>query len=68
MRMLREALKDMPDDLEVRVSSSTEKGLEELTVEGAYREKRTLPLGRKFADGTTEIEYFTIYANDCRDR
>ena len=58
---LREALKDVPDNLEVKLSSDTgvDQGEGEIVIEDAYR--------RKFEDGSTGVDYFTIYANDQGD-
>lgn len=63
---LREALKDVPDNLEVKLSSDTgvDQGEGEIIIEDAYRTKYDLPDGRKFEDGSTGVDYFTIYAND----
>lgn len=63
---LRNALKDVPDELEVRLSSDTgvDLGEGEIIIEDAYRTKYDLPDGKTFEDGTTGVDYFTIYAND----
>lgn len=66
---LRRALEGVPDELEVKLSSDTgvDQGTGRIVVEDAYRTKYELPDGRKFEDGTTGVDYFTIYANDHED-
>lgn len=66
---LRKALEGVPNELEVRLSSDTgvDQGMGKIVVEDAYRTKYDLPDGRKFEDGTTGVDYFTIYANDRED-
>ena len=69
---LRKALKDIPDELEVKLSSDTgvDQGDDEIVIEDAYRTKYDLPDGKTFEDGTTGVDHFTIYANDqgsCAD-
>lgn len=66
---LRAALDGVPDDLEVRLSSDTgvDQGEGPIVVEGAYRTKYELPDGKHFEDGSTGVDYFTIYANDMGD-
>lgn len=64
---LKKALVDVPDDLEVRLSSDTgvDQGEGEIIIESARRVKYDLPNGQKFADtGKTGVDYFDIYAND----
>lgn len=63
---LRKALEGVPDELEVKLSSDTgvDQGMGEVIVEDAYRTKYDLPDGRTFEDGSTGVDYFTIYAND----
>lgn len=63
---LRKALEGVPDELEVKLSSDSgvDQGMGTIVVEDAYRTKYDLPEGRKFEDGTTGVDYFTIYAND----
>ncbi len=63
---LREALEGVPDDLEVVLSSDTgvDQGEGTVIVEDAYRTKYELPDGRKFEDGSTGVDEFTIYVND----
>lgn len=66
---LRKALENVPDDLEIRLSSDSgvDQGGEvgdEIIVEDAYRVKYELPNGERFSDtGETGVDYFTIYAN-----
>ena len=54
---LKEALKDVPDDLEVRLSSDTgvDQGEGQIIVEDAYRVTYK------------DVDYFSIYANDSDD-
>lgn len=66
---LRKALENVPDDLEIRLSSdsgvdqSCEMG-DTVVIEDAYRVKYELPNGERFSDtGKTGTDYFTIYAN-----
>lgn len=63
---LRKALEEVPDELEVKLSSDTgvDQGEGRIIVEDAWRTKYDLPDGRKFEDGSTGVDYFTIYAND----
>ncbi len=64
---LRESLEDVPDDLEVRLSSDSGvgQGMGEIVIEDAYRVTYDLPKGQKFADTEkTCVDYFTIYANE----
>ena len=67
---LKKALENVPDDLEVRLSSDTgvdqsEDG--EIIVESAKRVTYKLPNGQKFDDGTDGEDYFSIYCNDVYD-
>lgn len=59
---LREALKDVPDDLVVKLSSDSgvDQGLGEVIIERAYRTTYTL-------GGGMTVDYFTIYANDYEE-
>ena len=54
---LKEALKDVPDDLEVRLSSDSgvDQGIGEIIIEDAYRVSYK------------NVDYFNIYANDTGD-
>lgn len=63
---LRKALDGVPDDLEVQLSSDTgvDQGDGEIVIENAFRVKYELPDGEKFEDGSTGVDYFSIYAND----
>lgn len=66
---LRKALENVPDDLEIRLSSDS--GVDQsgeigdtVVIEDAYRVKYELPNGERFSDtGKTGTDYFTIYAN-----
>lgn len=64
---LKNALENVPDDLEVELWSDS--GVDqsdddsEVVVEDAYRYQRILPEGQTFDDGTNSIDYFVIYAN-----
>lgn len=66
---LRKALENVPDDLEVKLSSDT--GVDQvegpIIIEKAYRRNYTLPDGKTFEDGTNTIDEFIIYANDHGD-
>ena len=59
----------VPDDLEVRLSSDTgvDQGMGEIIVEFARRVNYSLPEGQHFEDGSTEVDYFEIYANDIEE-
>lgn len=63
---LRKALEDVPDNLEVRLSSDTgvDQGEGEIIIESARRVKYDLPAGQHYQDGSTGVDYFDIYAND----
>ena len=63
---LKKALEGVPDNLEVRLSSDTgvDQGMGEIIVEFARRVNYSLPEGQHFEDGSTEVDYFEIYAND----
>ena len=63
---LRKKLEGIPDELEVRLGSDTgvDQGEGEIVVEDAWRTKYDLPEGQTFEDGSTGVDYFTIYAND----
>lgn len=63
---LRKALEGVPDNLEVQLSSDTgvDQGEGEIIIESARRVNYHLPEGRHFEDGSTEVDYFEIYAND----
>lgn len=54
---LKEALKDIPDDLEVRLSSDSgvDQGIGVIIIEDAYRVSYK------------NVDYFSIYANDTGD-
>lgn len=63
---LKEKLKDIPDNLIVRLSSDT--GVDqsedyEIKVLDAWRHHYTLPDGKTFEDGSNEVDEFHIYAN-----
>ena len=66
---LRKALEGVPDNLEVQPSSDTgvDQGEGEIIIESAKRVNYSLPEGRHFEDGSTEVDYFEIYANDTGD-
>lgn len=66
---LRKALEGVPDNLEVQLSSDTgvDQGEGEIIIESAKRVNYPLPEGRHFEDGSTEVDYFEIYANDTGD-
>lgn len=66
---LRKAMEDVPDELEVRLGSDTgvDQGSGRVTVDGAWRTKYDLPEGQTYEDGSTGVDYFTIYANDHED-
>lgn len=51
---LKEVLKDVPDDLEVKLSSDSgvDQGIGQIIIEDAYRVSYE------------NVDYFTIYAND----
>lgn len=63
---LRKDLEGVSDDLEVRLSSDTgvDQGMGEIIIESARREKYDLPEGKHLEDGSTDVDYFDIYAND----
>lgn len=63
---LKEALKDVPDELEVHFSSDTEEAYE-IIIESARRVKYYLPDGQKFENCTTSVDYFDIYGNANED-
>ena len=69
---LKEALKDVQDELEVELWSDS--GLDqcddddfEVVVEEAYRHTYQLPEGQTYEDGTNKVDYFVIYANYRED-
>ena len=66
VKKLKEALQDVPDDLEVRLVSDTgvDQGLGMVIVEDAYRVNYELPDGKVSEEGLTGVDYFAIYAND----
>lgn len=59
---LKQALENIPDNLEVRFDSDSEEAYE-IFLEKAYRVKYELPEGQQFDDGTTSVDYFCIYGN-----
>lgn len=69
---LKEALKGVPDELEVELWSDS--GLDqcdddnfEVVVEETYRHTYQLPEGKTYEDGTNKVDYFVIYANYRED-
>jgi len=66
VKQLLEALKDVPENLEVRLTSDSgvDQGYGEVIIEDAFRVHYKLPNGQKFEDGTDTVDYFSIYAND----
>lgn len=58
---LRNALKDVPDDIEVRLDSDTgvDQGEGNIIVESARR--------IKYSTENFDVDYFSIYANDVED-
>lgn len=66
VKKLKEALQDVPDDLEVRLVSDTgvDQGLGMVIVEDAYRVNYEFPDGKVSEEGATGVDYFAIYAND----
>ncbi len=65
---LKKALENVPEDLEVKLSSDS--GVDQcddddfdVVVEDAYRHNYTLSIGKTFEDGTNEVDEFLIYAN-----
>lgn len=66
---LKKSLENVPDNLEVRISSDTgvDQGEGEIVIEDAYRVNYKLPEGKHFEDGSTSVDYFTIYANDIEE-
>lgn len=64
---LKQALENIPDNLEVRFESDTEEAYE-IILEDAYRIKYELPNGERFADtGKTGVDFFCIYGNAKED-
>jgi hypothetical protein len=68
VKKLKEALKDVPDDLEVELWSDS--GVDqcdyddcEVVIEDAYRHRYELPEGKTFEDGSSVDDCFVIYAN-----
>ena len=68
VKKLKEALKDVPDDLEVKLWSDS--GVDqcdyddcEVVIEDAYRHRYELPEGETFEDGSSVDDCFVIYAN-----
>lgn len=69
VKELKKALKNVPDDLEVKLSSDT--GLDqprfdndEIVLLWAREYYYKLPDEETFDDGTNEIHYFEIYGNE----
>ena len=65
---LREALKDVPDELEINLWSDSgvdqdPYGDSEVVIENAFRHQHKLPEGETYADGTNGVDYFVIYCN-----
>lgn len=65
---LKKALENVPDNLEVKLSSDS--GIDQcddddfvVVVEDAYRHNYKLSNGETFEDGTNEVDEFIIYAN-----
>ena len=64
---LKQALIDIPDNLEVTFSSDTMDSYD-IILTDAYRVKYELPDGRVFADtGESGVDRFTIYGNVIED-
>lgn len=66
---LRKALEGVPDELEVQLSSDTgvDQGEGTIIIESARRVNYKLKDNQSFEDGTNEVDYFEIYANDIID-
>lgn len=50
-----------------QVIPGVDQGMGEIIVEFARRVNYSLPEGQHFEDGSTEVDYFEIYANDIEE-